>query len=149
MKNRARRRTSRLGRTPCWHNRNTSSPEPQCPPLNPIRPYLSRSTTPAPNESVRRSSRTDIKRNGEHEQLPESDEGDPGGEEKESGGTISGNEGWLLTSAVCQEPADPMCHIGLARGRSAPPSNPLLAAAQPGLRAGGAAPRPPRRCTDG
>ena len=37
------------------------------------------------------------------------------------------------------EPADPMCHIGLARGRSAPPSNLLLPAAQPGLRAGGAA----------
>ena len=43
------------------------------------------------------------------------------------------------------EPADPMCYIGLARGRSAPPSNPRLPAAQPGLQAGRSAPRSPRR----
>ena len=42
-----------------------------------------------------------------------------------------------------------MCYIGLARGRSAPPPNPLRRPAQPGLRSGGAAPRSPRRCTDG
>ena len=47
------------------------------------------------------------------------------------------------------EPADPMCYIGLARGRSAPPSNPLRPAALPGLRAGRFAPRSPWRCADG
>ena len=40
-----------------------------------------------------------------------------------------------------------MCYIGLARGRSAPPSNPLPPAALPDL-AGRSAPRSPRRCTD-
>ena len=37
-------------------------------------------------------------------------------------GTAHGNS-WLL-SCTWQEPAYPMCHIGLASGRCAPPSNP-------------------------
>ena len=40
------------------------------------------------------------------------------------------------------EPADPMCYIGLARGRSAPPSNPLLPAALPGPQMGASPPFP-------
>ena len=38
-----------------------------------------------------------------------------------------------------------MCYIGLARGRCAPPSNPLLSAALPGLHEGRSAPRSLRR----
>ena len=60
--------------------------------------------------------------------------------------TAHGNS-WLPTCR-CREPAYPMCHIVLARGRCAPPSNPRLPAAVPGLRAEGAAPRSLRRCTD-
>ena len=60
--------------------------------------------------------------------------------------TAHGNSG--LPTCRCREPADPMCYIGLARGRAAPPSNPLHPAALPGLRAAGAAPRSRRRCTD-
>ena len=64
----------------------------------------------------------DIEWDGEHENIPESDEGDPSGERGRST-TIRGTEtGWLITTVSCDEPAYPMCHIGLARG--AAPSTP-------------------------
>ena len=47
---------------------------------------------------VRTERGKDIERDGGHEQIPENDEGEPGGEEQEMGGTHRGNGNWLLTS---------------------------------------------------
>ena len=58
-----------------------------------------------------------------NEKIQAGDNEHPGGDEETAGRRI-GAKHWLMTSVVCHEPADPMCYIGLARGRSAPPSNP-------------------------
>ena len=63
----------------------------------------------------------DIERHGGDEQIPESDEGGPGGEEQETNGTIRGNGNWLLTSVGCHEPAYPLCYTRGWRGGAARP----------------------------
>ena len=63
-----------------------------------------------------------IEQDDGHDKIPESDAGDQGGEEQETGGTIRRNENWLLTAAICQEQHTPFATHGLARGSA--PSTP-------------------------
>ena len=60
-----------------------------------------------------------IERDGEHEQIPESDEGDPSGEVQEGRAVRSEKTTLAHDTDSYQEAADPMCYIGLAGG-SAP-----------------------------
>ena len=82
---------------------------------------------------VRRRSRPDIRmqygssgeyieRDGEHEQIPESDDGDPSGEVQEGLAVRSEKTTLAHDTDSCHEPADPMCYIGLAGGSA--PSTP-------------------------
>ena len=63
-----------------------------------------------------------IDRDGEHEQIPESDDGDPSGEAQEGRAVRSEKTTLAHDTDSCQEPAYPMCYIGLAGGSA--PSTP-------------------------
>ena len=99
---------------------------------NPIRSWLPARPTPTPRTDQRgNGARTTsgARESGERHRAEQRAREDPGerrrgseGNGRRRTGARSGAKHWLLTSVVCQEPAYPMCYMGLAGGSA--PSTP-------------------------
>ena len=85
---------------------------------HPLRPHV-------PNESgaVDDGCRVQGVPSVEQDTIPESNDDDPGNERKPAHEAQRSRTGWLITTVGSDEPAYPMCYIGLAGG--AAPSTPF------------------------